>query len=341
MLNKSGSKKALGGEDTNVRFKLNHAFPSVVPLFLLVMILFACTSSDFLSIMNIRNILLHSSPLAILSLGMSLVMLTNGIDLSVGSMVSLMGTVTAILLGGGYGSEWGGNYGVLFPIIVGVLAASCFGLFNGIIISTVKLPAFIVTLGTMAITASLSLVLCGGYTQYWHKNWLNEIALTYFLGIPVSFFIVIIIFITITFLVHCTSFGVYVYGMGSNEEALRLCGVKVNMHKTIIYLLNGFLAGVAGIIVTSRIASGNPIIGVGYEFEAIAAAAIGGISFMGGVGHPGFALLAALTITMLTNGLGLLGYGTPYQYCGMGVIFVVGMSLNRLLACVMSHKASE
>jgi ribose/xylose/arabinose/galactoside ABC-type transport system permease subunit len=333
MSDKSGLKK----DDTRVRVELNLAFPSVVPLFLLVMILFACASPDFLSMMNVRNILLHCSPLAILSLGMSLVMLTNGIDLSVGSLVSMVGIVTAILLGGGYGGEWGSHYGVLIPAIVGVLAACCCGLFNGIIISTVKLPAFIVTLGTMAITASLSLVLCGGYTQYWHKNWLNEIALTTLLGLPVSFFIVIIIFAIITFLVHCTSFGAYVYGMGSNEEALRLCGVKVNRYKTIVYILNGFLAGVAGIIVTSRIASGNPIIGIGYEFEAIASAAIGGVSFMGGVGHPGFALLAAVTITMLTNGLGLLGYGAPYQYCGMGAIFIVGMFLNRLLNRFMSR----
>ena len=340
MSTKSVLGKDFRNNESKVRFKINLTFPSVVPLFFIVLILFACSAPDFLSIMNVRNILQHSSPLAILALGMSLVMLTNGIDLSVGSLVSIVGIVTTILLGGGYGRDWGGNYGVLFPVIVGVLAACCLGVFNGIIISIIKLPPFIVTLGTMAITASLALVLCGGYTQYWHKNWLNEIALTYLLGIPVSFFIVIILFVIITFLVHCTSFGAYVYGMGSNEEALRLCGVKVNLHKTIVYLLNGFLAGVAGIIVTSRIASGNPIIGVGYEFEAIAAAAIGGISFIGGVGHPGFALLAALTITMLTNGLSLLGFGTPYQYCGMGAIFVVGMSLNRLLDRVMSKKVS-
>jgi len=340
MSTKSVLGKDFRNNESKVRFKINLTFPSVVPLFFIVLILFACSAPDFLSIMNVRNILQHSSPLAILALGMSLVMLTNGIDLSAGSLVSIVGIVTTILLGGGYGRDWGGNYGVLFPVIVGVLAACCLGVFNGIIISIIKLPPFIVTLGTMAITASLALVLCGGYTQYWHKNWLNEIALTYLLGIPVSFFIVIILFVIITFLVHCTSFGAYVYGMGSNEEALRLCGVKVNLHKTIVYLLNGFLAGVAGIIVTSRIASGNPIIGVGYEFEAIAAAAIGGISFIGGVGHPGFALLAALTITMLTNGLSLLGFGTPYQYCGMGAIFVVGMSLNRLLDRVMSKKVS-
>ena len=340
MSTKSVLENDFGNNESKIRFKIHLTFPSVVPLFFIVLILFACSAPDFLSIMNVRNILQHSSPLAILALGMSLVMLTNGIDLSVGSLVSIVGIVTTILLGGGYGRDWGANYGVLFPVIVGVLAASCLGVFNGIIISIIKLPPFIVTLGTMAITASLALVLCGGYTQYWHKNWLNEIALTYLLGIPVSFFIVIILFVIITFLVHCTSFGAYVYGMGSNEEALRLCGVKVNLHKTIVYLLNGFLAGVAGIIVTSRIASGNPIIGIGYEFEAIAAAAIGGISFIGGVGHPGFALLAAITITMLTNGLSLLGFGTPYQYCGMGAIFVVGMSLNRLLDRVMSKNVS-
>jgi ribose transport system permease protein len=319
-----------GGENPD-HLKMNLKIPSVVPLFFIILILFACSAPDFLSMMNIRNILLHSAPLAILALGMSFVMLTNGIDLSVGSLVSLVGIVTTLLLGG--------DHGVLLPVIVGILIASLLGFLNGMLISIIKLPPFIVTLGTMAITASLALVLCGGDTQYWHnKSWLNEITLTYFWGIPVSFFIVMIFFAIIVFLVHCTSFGAYVYGMGSNEEALRLSGVKVNLHKTLVYCMSGCLAGVAGIIVTSRIASGNPIIGVGYEFEAIAAAAIGGISFMGGIGHPGFALLAALTITMLTNGLGLWGLGTPYQYCGMGVMFIVGMSLNRLLARGRSEK---
>ena len=186
MSTKLVSGRVLRDNESKVKFKMSLNMPSVVPLFFIVLILFACSAPDFLSIMNVRNILLHSSPLAILALGMSLVMLTNGIDLSVGSLVSLVGIVTTILLGGGYGGDWGGDYGVLLPVIVGFLTASFFGVFNGIIISKIKLPPFIVTLGTMAITASLALVLCGGYTQYWHKNWLNEIALTYFLGIPES-----------------------------------------------------------------------------------------------------------------------------------------------------------
>lgn len=297
--------------------------PAAVLLFIAIGILFAMTSPKFLSLINLKNILLQSSPLAILSLGMSFVMLTNGIDLSVGSVVSFVSIITGKLLSMGFN--------IILSIFIGILAGSVIGIFNGIIISKVKLPPFIVTLGTMGISAGLALVLCGGETLYWKKNWFNAVALKYFLGIPVTFWIVLLIFAFILWVVHKSSFGIYVYGIGSNEEALRLCGVKVNFYKAIVYLINGCFAGIVGIIITSRIASGNPIIGIGFEFEAIAAAAIGGISFFGGKGHPGFALLSAVTITMLMNGLGLLGFGMAWQYCAIGIILIIGMSINILL----------
>lgn len=300
------------------------SIPSTIPLFVVILIVFASIAPKFLSSMNVTNVLLQSSPLAILALGMSLVMLTNGIDLSVGSLISFVGIVIAILLGG--------KFSIIFSIIAGILAGSFFGLFSGIIVSRMKLPPFIVTLATMVITASLALVLCGGETLYWNKNWFNTIALKYFLGIPVAFWIVIVIFLLVMWLIHFTPFGVYIYGIGSNEEALRLCGANVNFYKTAAYLMNGCFAGMAGVMISSRIASGNPTVGTGYEFEAIASAAIGGISFRGGKGHPGFALLSAVTITMLTNGLGLMGFTTPWQYCGIGVILIVGMFLNRVFA---------
>jgi len=300
------------------------SIPSAIPLFVVILIVFAITAPKFLSSMNLTNILLQSSPLAVIALGMSLVMLTNGIDLSVGSLISLVGIVIAILLGG--------KVNVIFSIIAGILVGSFFGLFSGIIVSRIKLPPFIATLGTMAITASLALVLCNGESLYWDKNWFNTIALKYFLGIPIAFCIVIVIFILMMLLIHYTPFGVYIYGIGSNEEALRLCGVKVNFYKAAAYLMNGCFAGMAGVMITSRIASGNPTVGTGYEFEAIASAAIGGISFRGGKGHPGFGLLSAVTITMLTNGLGLMGFTTPWQYCGIGIILIIGMVLNRILA---------
>lgn len=318
--------------ESQVMLRRTFSIPSAIPLFVVILIVFAMTAPKFLSGMNLTNILLQSSPLAIIALGMSLVMLTNGIDLSVGSLISLVGIVIAILLGA--------KFSIIFSTIAGIFVGCFFGLFSGIIVSKIKLPPFIVTLGTMVITASLALVLCNGESLYWDKNWFNTIALKYFLGIPISFCIVIVLSILVILFIHYTPFGVYIYGIGSNEEALRLCGVNVNVYKTAVYLMNGCLAGMAGVMITSRIASGNPTVGTGYEFEAIASAAIGGISFRGGKGHPGFALLSAVTITMLTNGLGLMGFTTPWQYCGIGIILIIGMFLNSVFANINLSKKS-
>lgn len=307
-------------QERRAKFRL----PSAIPLFLAVALLFAFLAPHFLSPMNLSNILLHSSPLAILALGMSLVMLTNGIDLSVGSLISLVSVVTAGLLGSGLPIAAG--------MLLGILTGTAFGLASGLIVARIKLPPFIVTLAAMAIAASLALVLSGGDTLYWETNWFNRIAVQSFAGIPVPFWIVIVLFALMMLVLHLSPFGQYVYGLGNNEEALRLSGVAVRSYKTSVYAVNGTMAGIAGVLITSRIASGLPIIGMGWEFEAIAAAAIGGITFVGGKGHPGFALLSALTITMLMNGLGLMGFTTPWQYCAIGVILVLGMVLNRVLA---------
>ncbi len=297
--------------------------PSAIPLFITVLVVFGATAPRFLSPMNLQNILLHSSPLALLATGMSLVMLTNGIDLSVGSMISLVCVVIAGVLSR--------NIAVPVAIAVGVAVAGGFGLISGLIVAKVKLPPFIVTLGAMAMAAGLALVLSGGDTLYWDKNWFNVIAISRFLGIPVPFWVVAVTFTLVVAMLHLTEVGAYVYGLGSNAEALRLAGVPVGRYRVLVYLLNGLIAGVAGTLIASRIASGNPIIGTGYEFEAIASAAIGGVSFVGGRGHPGFAALSAVTITILMNGLGLLGFSTPWQYCAIGVVLVIGMFLNRVL----------
>ncbi len=297
--------------------------PSAIPLFVIVFAVFAAAAPKFLSPMNLQNLLLHSSPLALLATGMALVMLTNGIDLSVGSLLSLVCVVIAGLLAG--------RVGILAAVAAGIAAGGAFGLGSGLVIAKVKLPPFIVTLGTMAVTASLALVLSGGDTLYWEKNWFNAIATTRFLAIPVPFWVLAVIFAIVMLMLHLSPAGAYVYGLGSNAEGLRLAGVPVDRYRVLVYLLNGLIAGVAGTLLASRIASGNPIAGTGYEFEAIAAAAIGGVSFVGGRGHPAFATLSAITITMLMNGLGLMGFTTPWQYCAIGVILVIGMVLNRVL----------
>ncbi len=297
--------------------------PSGVYLFVVVLVTFSLSVPYFLSVINMTNILLAGSPAAILALGMALVMLTNNIDLSIGSCVSFISVLTATLLSSGMA--------IIPCLLLAILAGMAVGLFNGVFVSKLKLPAFIVTLGTMGITAGIALLLGGGQTIYWEKNWFNQVALSYFLGLPVVFWIVLFIFAIVLWIVHLSKFGRYIYGIGSNEEALRLCGVKINLHKILVYVLHGSFVGIAGVMFTSRVASGNPIIGIGREFEAIAAAAVGGISFAGGKGHPGFAMLSAYTITMLLNGLSLAGMLTSIQYVFVGLILIIGMSMNAFL----------
>jgi ribose transport system permease protein len=297
--------------------------PSGAILFIVVLALFGAVVPEFLSIENITNILLAGSPLALFTLGMSLVMLANGIDLSIGACTSFVSVLTASLLG----SSWP----IGISLGLGILAVLLVGLGNGVMIFRLKLPAFIVTLGTMGLTTGLALLIGGGQTLYWDKNWFNNIAVSYWMGLPLGFWIFLTLFAAVVWILHQTAFGRYIYGIGCNEEALRLCGVKIGRYTIAIYVLNGFCVGIAALMITSRVASGNPIIGVGLEFEAVAAAAIGGISFMGGKGHPAFAVISAITITMLLNGLGLIGFHTSIQYVFVGLILIVGMSMNILI----------
>jgi len=297
--------------------------PSGVILFVVVLVLFSAAVPEFLSARNVTNILLATSPLAILALGMALVMLTNGIDLSVGACISFISVLTAAVLGPGHP--------IWLSILAAILASALVGALNGMIVALMGIPAFIVTLGTMGIATGLALIIGNGQTLYWEKNWFNGVALSYLLGVPLAFWIVLVLFAAVLWIVHQSVFGRHIYGIGCNEEALRLCGVRIARTKIAVYALNGGFVGIASLLITSRIASGNPNIGVGWEFEAVAAAAIGGVTFMGGRGHPAFAMISAVTITMLLNGLGLLGINTSIQYVSVGAVLIVGMSLNILL----------
>ncbi len=296
--------------------------PSAVPIFIILISIFSITAKGFFSLYNFKSILLQGSSLSIVALGMSTVMLTNGIDLSVGSTISLLSIVVTIALSN--------NVNVIVSILIGILVGCVIGFFNGILITKLRLPQFIVTLGTMGIVGSLALVFSGGLTLYWEKNWFNTIAKDEFLSIPVPFGIAIILLSLIIWLFNFQSFGVYISGIGNNEEAMRLAGVRINFYKVYSYIVCGAFAAVAGIITTSRIASGNPTIGLGCEFEAIAAAAVGGISFFGGRGHPGYAFFSGFIIIILVNGLSLLGLSTAWQYTGIGLLLIIGMTFNML-----------
>lgn len=297
-----------------------HNVPSAIYIFIIIVIIFLTTAKGFFSLYNLKSIALQGSSLSIIALGMSLVMLTNGIDLSIGSTISLVSIVVSIILSK--------NFNIFIVIVIGIIIGCATGLLNGVLVTKLKLPSFIVTMGTMGMIGSAALVLSNGQTLYWEKNLFNNIAKKEFLIFPVPFLIALFLLFIIVWLFNFQSFGTYVKGIGNNEESIRLAGVKVNIFKIGSYIICGAFAAIAGIITTSRIASGNPTIGVGSEFEAVAAAAIGGISFFGGEGHPALAFFSGFVITILVNGLSLMGLSTAWQYVGIGVLLIMGMSLN-------------
>jgi len=169
-----------------------------------------------------------------------------------------------------------------------------------------------------------------GESLYWNESAFNFIGNGYLLQIPFPIWLAASVFFIVYILLYKTPFGVNVFAIGGHEEGLRLSGVNVKRQKILIYMVSGLLASVGGLLLASRIASGHPTVGIGYEFEAIASSVIGGTSFFGGQGGIIGTVFGALMITLLRNGLNLLGFTTPYQYCAIGLILTVGITLNTL-----------
>jgi ribose transport system permease protein len=294
--------------------------PNAAYMFLMTLMIFAIFSPRFLSLMNLSNIMLQSSMIIIVSLGMTAVMLSNGIDLSVGSIMSLSGVVTGLLLSSGSG--------FVYSILGGVAAGVFCGAFNGVMIAKVGLPPFIATFGMMGIADGISLFAAGGESLYWENKIFQAIANGHFLTVPMPVWIIIVIFFIMYFILYKTPFGVNIFALGGNEEGLRLSGVNIVRNKIGVYILSGILASFAGIMLASRIASAHPTGGFGYEFEAISAAVIGGTTFFGGRGGIVGSVFGAFIITLIRNGLSLLGYTTPWQYCLIGFILTVCVTIN-------------
>ena len=296
--------------------------PNVVYLFTGLVLLFSLVSPNFFSVGNLSNLILQGSVLLIVSLGMTLVMLSNGIDLSVGSLMSLCGMVAGISLSKGMG---------LIPALFsGILIGLASGSFIGFLVARLGFSPFIATFGMMGVFEGISLFSNKGESIYWSESIFNFIGNGYLLGIPFPVWLAALILVIVYVFLYKTSFGVNVYALGGHEEGLRLAGVNVRRQKILIYMVSGLLASIGGIVLSSRIASGHPTVGIGYEFEAIASSVIGGTTFFGGQGGIIGTLFGALMITLLRNGLNLLGYTTPYQYCAIGMILAVGITLNTL-----------
>lgn len=288
---------------------------------LLISLVLALLSDRFLTVNNLLNVTRQVSLNAIISVGMTLVILTGGIDLSVGSIVAMAGSITAGLMAAGQGMGT--------AVIAGMVVGSILGLINGLLITKGKIPPFIATMGMMTVARGYTLV----YTEGRPITGLTEdfrwLGGGYIMGIPVPVVIMALIFIAAYFLLKKNQLGRYIYAIGGNEEAARLSGIGTKKILVTVYTLSGLLAGLSGIILTSRLNSAQPTAGMGFELDAIAAVVLGGTSLAGGLGTIGGTLVGAMIIGVLDNGLNLLNVSSFYQQVAKGAVILLAVLLDR------------
>jgi ribose transport system permease protein len=297
-------------------------FGTLIGLFALCAVLWALTP-HFLTVSNLLNVAEQTSINAIVAVGMTFVILSGGIDLSVGSIVAISGVVLGLAL---HDPQPLG-----LAIVVALAAGAACGTLNGILVDRGRLPPFIVTLGMMSMARGAALVITEGRPISGFEPAFRSLATARVGFIPAPVIIMAVVYLVAHFTLTRTTFGRYVYAIGGNEEAARLSGVRIHLHKTAIYTVSGLTSAVAAIILTARLNSAQPIAGMMYELDAIAATVIGGTSLMGGEGSLGGTLVGALIMGVLRNGLNLLGVSSFLQQIVIGGVIVGAVLVDTVL----------
>lgn len=323
--------------NTDRRKELLQKFGALASLFALIVV-FASTSEAFLSMGNGMSVALQVTSIAFLGLGATAVIITGGIDLSVGSVLALAGVANALAIKAGASIPVG--------ILVGLLVGGTCGAINGVFITRLKLPPFIATLGMMLVARGLALRLTdaqpvsglgkgfgtlGNGTLFRIENiGANGFPNVIFPGIPYPVVIMIGLAIGLWMILSRTRLGRHIYAVGSNAEAARLSGVNVNRVTLFTYVLSGALAGLTGCVLMSRLVSAQPNEGVMYELDAIASAVIGGTSLSGGIGSVSGTIIGAFTIGILRNGLNMLGVSSFTQQIIIGLVILLTVCVDQL-----------
>lgn len=297
---------------------------SLITLLVLIAIV-SCLNDNFFTLNNFFNILQQTSINAVIAVGMTLVILTSGIDLSVGSIFALTGAIAASIIGV--------DISPFIAIFVSLALGWLLGAFSGIIIAKGKLQAFIATLVMMLILRGITQVYTKGSPISTGSNDNSElfewVAFGRVLGIPVPILIMIIVFISAWYLLKYTRLGRYIYALGGNEAATRLSGINVDKVKIIVYAISGLLCALASTIEVARLSSAQPTAGTGYEMDAIAAVVLGGTSMSGGRGKIIGTLVGALILGFLNNGLNMLGVDAYYQMIVKGVVILLAVLVDK------------
>lgn len=282
---------------------------------------FPKTSASFVSQKNVFNVLRQISTNMLLACGMTMVIILGGIDLSVGSIIALSGVISAGCVV---------RYGLPIPIgfLVGILIGLVIGCFNGFVIAETTIPPFIVTLATMNIARGLAKVYTGGSpVRVVTKEW-QFLGAGYIGPVPVPVIIMIIVVLLSAFIMNKTKMGRHIYAVGGNPQAAVFSGIKVKKVKFFVHAFSGVMAGIAGIILASRMYSGQPTAGEGAEMDAIAAVVVGGTSMAGGSGKIGGTVIGALIIGILNNGLNLLNVNSFWQTVVKGVVILLAVCID-------------
>ncbi len=283
----------------------------------------ALLSPYFLTVSNLLNVAQQTSINAIIAVGMTYVILSAGIDLSVGSILAFAGVVMASALAAGAPTP--------LAIVGGLATGTACGVVNGVLISYGRLPPFISTLGMMSVARGAALVYTGGRPTSGFPEPFRNLATGEVFGVPLPIVLMLATYLVAHLALTRTRFGRYVYAIGGNEEAALLSGVNVRFHKTMVYALCGLMSGLAAVVLTARLNSAQPIAGIMYELDAIAATVIGGTSLTGGVGSLGGTLIGALIMGVLRNGLNLLGVSSFVQQIVIGSVIIVAVLVDATL----------
>jgi inositol transport system permease protein len=304
-----------------MRTPSRHSSGLVLALLLLGAAL-ALAKPQFLTVANLITVARQISINGILAVGVTYVLLTGGVDLSLGSVLALAGVVAASL-------AHPGEHAWAVPVLAGVLTGTVCGWINGAVVTRGGVAPFIATLGMMTVARGLALVMSGGrpvsnlsaeFTQIGSRNWL---------GLPIPVILLTAVAVLSAVFLDRLRLGRYIYAVGGNEHAARAAGIDVAGVRTMAYAVCGALAGLAGVVLAARITTGQPNAGIAYELDAIAAVVIGGTSLAGGRGGVGGTILGALLMGMISNGLDLLNVSSYYQQIVKGLIIVGAVSLDR------------
>lgn len=296
----------------------------VLLIFVVLIIVASLLSDSFLTTSNLFNVFRQVSIIAIMSVGMTLVIITAGIDLSVGSVMAFSGAVLAGIIGAGVPLP----IAIIACLVVGIVL----GAFNGFIVAKGKVPAFIATLAVMVIARGMTLVYTQGNPIVVTEKGFRFIGSGTVFGVPFPIVLMVVIYLIMYWVLKHTTFGRYIYAIGGNEEASRLAGISVDKVKIAVYALAGFFASISALIYTSRLMSAQPNAGAGMELDAIAAVIIGGTSLSGGKGVVTGTLIGALIMGVLDNILNLTNVSPFYQDIAKGLVILAAVLIDSKLA---------